>query len=112
MGARHQEGIGLSYRPARLHRLAEFIPWYQFRGPINIQKYGLWLQSTTLNGPNHRLNIEVDLQSLFGLHVTRCAQLFSLAETPQLTPPSAFGLLLPRRLYRMEGNTGDFTEIS
>ncbi len=27
MGARNRRGIGLSYRPARLHRLAEFIPW-------------------------------------------------------------------------------------
>ncbi len=26
MGARNRGGIGLSYRPARLHRLAEFIP--------------------------------------------------------------------------------------
>jgi len=34
----------------------------------------------------HRLNMEVDLQSLFGLHVTLCAQLYSLAETPH--PPS------------------------
>jgi hypothetical protein len=29
-------GIGLSYRPARLHRLAEFIPWSQFLGSINV----------------------------------------------------------------------------
>ncbi len=36
MGARHRGGIGFSYRPARLHRLAEFIPWNQFRGPIDI----------------------------------------------------------------------------
>jgi hypothetical protein len=35
MGARHRGGIGFSYRPARLQRLAEFIPWNQFRGPIN-----------------------------------------------------------------------------
>jgi hypothetical protein len=27
MGAINRGGIGLSYRPARLHRLAEFIPW-------------------------------------------------------------------------------------
>jgi hypothetical protein len=27
MGARHRVGIGLLYWPARLHRLAEFIPW-------------------------------------------------------------------------------------
>ncbi len=36
MGARHRGWIGFSYRPASLHRLAEFIPWNQFRGPINI----------------------------------------------------------------------------
>ncbi len=34
----------------------------------------------------HRLNMEVDLHSLFGLHVTLCAQLYSLAETLQLPP--------------------------
>ncbi len=34
----------------------------------------------------HRLNMEVDLQSLFGLHVTWCAQLYSLGETMQLLP--------------------------
>ncbi len=27
IGARNQEGIGLSHRPPRLHRLAESIPW-------------------------------------------------------------------------------------
>ncbi len=43
---------------------------------------------------SYMLNMEVDLQSLFGLHVTWCAQLYSLAETPQLpTPPPAFGLV-------------------
>ncbi len=41
MGARHRGGVRLSYRPARLHRLAEFIPWNQFRGPIHVKKYGL-----------------------------------------------------------------------
>ncbi len=34
------------------------------------------------DGCRLRLNIELDLQSLLGLHVTWCAQLFSLAETP------------------------------
>jgi hypothetical protein len=34
--ARNQVGIGLSYRPARLHRLAEFIPWNQSLGSINV----------------------------------------------------------------------------
>ncbi len=36
MGARIRVGIGLSYRPARLHRLAEFIPWNRFLGSINV----------------------------------------------------------------------------
>jgi hypothetical protein len=36
MGARNRGGRGLSYRPARLHRLAEFIPWNRFRGPIHV----------------------------------------------------------------------------
>jgi hypothetical protein len=43
MGARNQVGIGLSYRPARLHRLAEFIPWNRFLGSIQVLKYRLWL---------------------------------------------------------------------
>jgi hypothetical protein len=37
MGARNRGGIGLSYRPARLFRLAEFIPWNQFLGSINVK---------------------------------------------------------------------------
>jgi hypothetical protein len=36
MGARNRVGIGLSYRTARLHRQAEFIPWNQFLGSINV----------------------------------------------------------------------------
>jgi hypothetical protein len=40
MGARHREGIGLSYRPARLHRLAEFIPRNRFLGSINVKNKG------------------------------------------------------------------------
>ncbi len=40
-------------------------------------------KKTGLEGVDHRLNMEVDIQSLFGLNVTWCAQLYSLAETPQ-----------------------------
>ncbi len=36
MGARNQVGIELLYGPARLHRLAEFIPWNRFLGSINV----------------------------------------------------------------------------
>ncbi len=40
-GARNRVGIGLSYRPARLHRLVESIPWNQFLGSLNVYKFGL-----------------------------------------------------------------------
>jgi hypothetical protein len=40
MGARHRVGIGLSYRPARLHRLAELMLWHRFLDSINVLKYG------------------------------------------------------------------------
>ncbi len=36
MGARHRLGTGLSYRPARLHRLAELMPWHRFLGSIQV----------------------------------------------------------------------------
>jgi hypothetical protein len=36
MGAENRVGIGLSYRPARLHRLAEFIPWNRFLGSLKV----------------------------------------------------------------------------
>jgi hypothetical protein len=41
MGARNRVGIGLSYRPARLRRLAELIPWNRFMGSIKVKKFGL-----------------------------------------------------------------------
>jgi hypothetical protein len=47
MGDRNRVGIGLSHRPASLHKLAEIIPWNQFLGSINVYKYGLWSQSIT-----------------------------------------------------------------
>jgi hypothetical protein len=30
----------LTYRPARLHRLAESIPWNRFLGSLNVYKFG------------------------------------------------------------------------
>ncbi len=46
----------------------------------------------------HRLHMEVDLQSLFGLHVTWCAQLYSLAETPLLSPSPRIWTRITRAL--------------
>jgi hypothetical protein len=39
MGARNREGRGLSYRPARLHRLAESIPGPHTRLKIRAQSF-------------------------------------------------------------------------
>ncbi len=47
----------------------------------------------------NRLNMEVNLQSLFGLHVTWWRQLCSLAETPQLPPSPSIGLVLGMRYW-------------
>jgi hypothetical protein len=41
MKARNRVGIGLSYRPVRLHRLAELIPWNRFLGSLKVKKFGL-----------------------------------------------------------------------
>ncbi len=38
MGARNRVGIGLSHRHARLHRLAELIPWNQFLSSLKMFK--------------------------------------------------------------------------
>jgi hypothetical protein len=35
-GARNRERIELSYRPARLHRLAELMPWNRFLGSLKL----------------------------------------------------------------------------
>ncbi len=46
MGARNRLGTGLSYRPARLHRLVELIPWNRFLGALEVKKFGLRLPCT------------------------------------------------------------------
>ncbi len=47
---------------------------------------------------NHKLNMELDLQSLIGLHITWRAQLYSLAETPQLAPSPRIWTRITRAL--------------
>jgi hypothetical protein len=47
--------------------------------------------SEKMNGQSKGLNMELDLQSLVGLHVHSCTVL--MAETPQLPPPSVSGLI-------------------
>ncbi len=120
MRARNRVGIGLSYRPARLHSPGGTGRWKSILGLLlKVWKFCLRfmqrdLASLTRNrlqltgvaamlvaskyeeiyAPEvrvHRLNTEVD--------VTWCAQLSSLAETPQPSPPPAFGLVLRGRYW-------------
>ncbi len=41
-GTRNRVGIGLSYRPTRLHSLVELLPWNRFLGCLKVYKFGLW----------------------------------------------------------------------
>jgi hypothetical protein len=41
LGARIRVGVLLSYRAARLHRLAELIPRNRFLGSLEVKKFGL-----------------------------------------------------------------------
>ncbi len=36
LGAKNRAGIGLYYRPTRLHRLADLIPWNQLLGSLTL----------------------------------------------------------------------------
>jgi hypothetical protein len=44
MGARNRVGIGLPYRPARLHRLAELTSWSQCLDSLKIKNTGTGLE--------------------------------------------------------------------
>jgi hypothetical protein len=46
MGARNRVGIELSYGSARLHSLAELVPWNQFLGFLKVKK--CWLRPSLL----------------------------------------------------------------
>jgi hypothetical protein len=50
-------------------------------------------------GSPHRLNMELDLQSLFGL---LCTAVYSLAETPQVSPPRHLGSYTRARLVSQD----------
>jgi hypothetical protein len=57
MGARNQVGIGLSYRPARLHSLAELVPLNRFWRSLKVKKFGLCTTKTYIDGMN-KSNVE------------------------------------------------------
>ncbi len=56
----------LSYRPARLHRLAESIPWNRFLGSLNVYQFGLWSYTLRLPvEPAHFSNVVKILDYIF-----------------------------------------------
>jgi hypothetical protein len=56
VGVRNRVGIGLSYRPAWLHSLAELVSWNWFLGSLNVLKFWLcalkWWRKYSRGGPN------------------------------------------------------------
>jgi hypothetical protein len=70
----------LSYRAARLHRLAESIPCNRFLGSLNVYKYGLRYMHTVCGGEGGvglfwRLYIAVLLHSVRDLSLQNCSTL-------------------------------------
>ncbi len=58
-GARNRLGIWLSYRPARLHRMADLIPWNRFLlGSINVKN---GLRSCPIQHIEHRKWIKLTI---------------------------------------------------
>jgi hypothetical protein len=88
MGARHRVGIGLLYRPARLHRLTEFIPWNRFRGPIHVQKYQLWSAQTL--SLFHRGNDNKTIFFFFNRGIFRILSIYVLYSALLHLPPLRF----------------------
>jgi len=53
MGAKNREGIGLLYRPARLNRLAESIPWNLFLGSLTLSLTALNIPPPLSSRPSY-----------------------------------------------------------
>ncbi len=54
MGAENRVGIGLSYRAARQHRLAESIPWNRFLGSLKVEKFRLSVTAYSISVMEYR----------------------------------------------------------
>jgi hypothetical protein len=64
MGARNREGLGLSYRPARLCSLAELVPWNRFLGSLKFKNSGSGLRFRSMMD-----RIRMQYSNLFNLIV-------------------------------------------
>jgi hypothetical protein len=52
----------LTYRPTRLHRLAESIPWNLFQDFLNLYKFGLRFSPMILGGKKRQQRRKVHIQ--------------------------------------------------
>ncbi len=62
--------------------------------PLNVQKIDS--EKVRVVRSNHRLNMELDLQSIFRLHVQNCAQLYSLLRPRNSPPPRIWAYIRGR----------------
>ncbi len=96
MGTRRGVGIGLLYRPARLHNLAELVPWNhffgslkfknsgligwwnRFLGSLNVYKFGPWcyVWCTDLSWPREVDNARAGTSTQWPVGVRSCDLLF------------------------------------
>jgi hypothetical protein len=74
MGAGNRVGIGLSYRPARLHRLEELIPWNRFLGYLKVLKFGLpsYRNYTEKENKNFLIYKEIQMGSGTKSYMRKC----------------------------------------
>ncbi len=92
MGARKRLGIGLSYRPTRLHSLVELVPWNRFMGSLKVWKFGLSSFSSNVNccllrgrggGDEEGLQGSLLSQEIIVMRRTRVTQHFTIEHKNQ-----------------------------
>ncbi len=80
MRARNRVGIGLSYRPARLHRLAEMIPWNRFLTKFGLSVKCLWRERYFACQASETFRAYLTSWAYFSACCLRCGFTLSLDE--------------------------------
>ncbi len=100
-GNRNRLGIGWPYRPARLHRLAELIPWNRFLCSLKVKKYRLrpprlhWL-AESIPGLLKSLKLPAQYPNSIALRIyPDCAHAENRTIEPSSTLEEPFSLTLP-----------------
>jgi hypothetical protein len=99
MWARNRKGIGLSYRPARLQRLAELTPWNRFLASIKVEKFGLSSPRTAVKLYSYpSTHVQLSLFSSTEVSLFSCTVMCSSSHAPvQLSHYSILMLLYSHR---------------